>query len=117
MGSTFGTALREMRRAAQMSQRELAEHIGLDFSYISKIENSKLPPPSADTIVAICHVLERNPGELLALTGKIPSEVQRTISSSKAAQVFLREAQQLNLTDAEWETMLHSMHKLRGESV
>ncbi len=117
MEHTFGTALREMRRAAKINQRELAEQIGLDFSYISKIENGKLPPPSADTVVAICQVLNIEPSELLALTGKIPSDVQRTVSSSKAAQAFLREAQQLHLTDIEWETMLHSMHRLRGDSL
>ncbi len=117
MEQTFGKALRVIRRMAKISQRELAEQIGVDFSYISKIENDRLPPPSADTIVAICQVLQQDPGELLALTGKIPTEVQRTISASKAAQAFLREAQQLSLTDAEWETMLHSMHKLRGDSL
>src|SRR5688500_12825080 len=109
MANTFGDALRERRRAVGVSQRELAERIKVDFSYISKLENGRLPPPAADTIVAICQVLEIGAEELLALTGKIPSEVQRTVSGSKAAQAFLREAQQLALTDEEWTAMMRSL--------
>lgn len=114
MATPFGDALREQRRIAGISQRELAERIGLDFSYISKVENGRLPPPSADTIVAICTVFGINAETLLALTGKIPSEVQKTVSGSRAAQEFLREAQQLGVTDAEWEQMMRSLRRLRG---
>ncbi len=117
MADTFGLALRERRRAAGVSQRELAERIKVDFSYISKLENGRLPPPAADTIVAICQVLDIRAEELLALTGKIPSEVQRNVSGSKVAQEFLREAQQLALTDEEWMTMMHSMRGLRNEGI
>ena len=114
MSNSFGTALREYRRRAKFSQRKLANGIGLDFSYISKIENGRLPPPSADTIVKICRVLEIEPEELLALTGKIPSKVTETVSGSRVAQEFLSEAQKMGLTDDEWATMVKSLRKLRG---
>ena len=113
--TSFGEALRERRRAAGISQRELAERIGMDFSYISKVENGRLQPPAADTIVAMCRALNINAEELLALTGKIPSEVQKTVSGSRAAQEFLREAQQLGVTDEEWEQMMRSLRRLRGD--
>jgi transcriptional regulator with XRE-family HTH domain len=115
MSTSFGNVLRERRRAAEMSQRELAEKIGVDFSYISKIENGRLPPPAADTVVEICRVLRIEPEELLALTGKIPSKVQETVSSSRVAQEFLGEAQRLGLTDDEWQVMIKSLRGLRGE--
>lgn len=115
MSTPFGDALRERRRTAGISQRDLAEQIGMDFSYISKLENGRLPPPAADTVVAICKVLGVNAEELLALTGKFPSEVQKTVSGSKSAQEFLREAQQLGLTDAEWDTMMRSLRSLRED--
>lgn len=113
MANEFGIALREYRRQARVSQRELAAQTGLDFSYISKVENGRIPPPAADTIVAICQVLKIPPEELLALTGKIPSEVQQTVSTSKAAQEFLREVQRMGLTDDEWQRVTKSLHKLR----
>jgi len=111
--NSFGYALREFRRAAKLSQRELANRIGVDFSYISKIENERLPPPSADKIVEICRVLGIRPEELLALVGKIPTSVHKTLSSSKAAQEFLSEMQQMDLTDEEWKKMVRSLRDLR----
>lgn len=114
MDNVFGNVLREKRRDARISQRELAERTGLDFSYISKIENGRLPPPAADTIVLICQVLAIPPEELLALTGKIPSSVQKTISTKKNAQSFLRAAQEMGLSDDEWKRMIKSLHNLRG---
>ena len=113
MANLFGQKLRECRRSAGISQRELAKQIDVDFSYISKIENGRLPPPAADTIVKICQVLGVEPEDLLALTGKIPSKVRESLSGSKAAQQFLGEAQRLRLTDEEWERMVKSLHDLR----
>jgi transcriptional regulator with XRE-family HTH domain len=50
MENQFGDALREKRRVAGVSQRELADRVNVDFSYISKVETGRLPPPSADKI-------------------------------------------------------------------
>ena len=114
MNDSFGTKLRDYRRVAKISQRELAERTGLDFSYISKLENDRIPPPAADTIVAICQVLEIPAEELLALTGKLPSKVQQNISTSKAAQTFLREAEEMGLTDNDWERIGKALRNLKG---
>src|SRR6266540_1133037 len=111
---TFGVALRDLRRRAGLSQRELAEKTRLDFSYISKLENERLPPPAADTVVAICRVLGVPSDELLALTGKIPSQVQRALSMNRGAQRFLLEAQQMGLTEMEWERLAAELRHLRG---
>ena len=113
MVRSFGTALRERRHAAGLSQRQLAERAALDFSYISKLENDRLPPPAADTVVQICGVLGIPSGELLALAGKIPSQVREGVSTSPAAQDFLREAQQMKLSDAEWMRMVSTLRRLR----
>ncbi len=115
MTNEFGSLLKNYRRTANLSQRKLAELANLDFSYISKIENDRLPPPAADTIVLLCKILNVPPEELLALTGKIPSKIQENISSSKGAQMFLREAQQMDLKDDEWERIIHSLKRLRGK--
>lgn len=114
MENSFGNVLRERRREAGITQRELAQRTSLDFSYISKIENGRLPPPAADTVVLICQALEIAPDELLALTGKIPSNVRQGISTNQNAQTFLREAQELGLSDNEWKQMIHSLRGLRG---
>ena len=46
----FGNRLRDLRRTAGLTLRELAVRINVDFSYISKLENGQLPPPSEQVI-------------------------------------------------------------------
>jgi len=101
MERTFGCALRELRRSKGISQRNLAEKVGVDFSYISKIENDRLPPPAADTIVN-------------ALSGKIPKELEETIGSSPAAMQFIRSAQSMGLTEEEWRLLTRQLRQLRS---
>lgn len=113
METTFGAMLRSLRQQAGLSQRDLAQRAGLDFSYISKIENGRLPPPAADTIVLLCSLLGVAAEGLLALTHKLPSAVEEQISGSSAAQQFLREAQ--SLTEEQWQQLTQHLHQLKGE--
>ncbi|MFO1432074.1 MAG: helix-turn-helix transcriptional regulator [Candidatus Competibacteraceae bacterium] len=113
MTQTFGSTLRELRRSKGVSQRDLAGKIGVDFSYISKVENDRLPPPAADTIVKICDALGVKPEELLALTGKLPTDAKEMLSTSHAAQQFIRQAQEMKLTNEEWQTLTKRLKQLR----
>ncbi len=115
MAKTFGQTLRELRRAKGVSQRDLAEKVGVDFSYISKVENNRLPPPSADTIVKICEALSVPPDDLLAATGKMPTPVKEMLSTSPAALQFMREAHAMELNDEEWEKLTDQLKQLRGD--
>ena len=66
---TFGQTIRELRKAKTppLTQRDLAERVaarlregdrrGFDFTYLSKIENDRLPPPSAVAIIALAEEL------------------------------------------------------------
>lgn len=114
MAQSFGETIRELRRSKGVSQRELAEKVGVDFSYISKVENDRLPPPAADTIVRICDVLGVKSDDLLALTGKMPTDVREMLSTSPAARQFIRQAQEMQLTDEEWQTLTRRLKRLRN---
>ena len=115
MEKSFGQRLQELRRAAGISQRDLAAEVGVDFSYISKLENDRLPPPAADTIVKICKVLNVSPDELLALTGKMTSDAKEMLGTSPAAQQFVRQAQAMKLTNREWQSLTQNMKRLRSK--
>ncbi len=39
---TFGERIRELRKAKDLRQRDLAKKVQVNFTYISKIENQKL---------------------------------------------------------------------------
>ena len=113
MKRTFGQVLRDIRRSRGVSQRELAERVSVDFSYISKIENDRIPPPAADTIVKICKELDVSPDGMLALTGKMPTDVKNLIGSNPTVMQFIRNAQSMELTEDEWEEMSKHLKKLR----
>jgi PAS domain S-box-containing protein len=70
----FGQRLKELRKTKGMTQRELADIVGINFTYLSKIENSAMPPPRGKTIVALAHALDADSDELFGLSKKIPTE-------------------------------------------
>lgn len=113
MEKTFGQILKAIRREKEVSQRELADKVGVDFSYISKIENDRLPPPSAETILKISEVLKIPSEALLVSSGKVSLEIRDVISSSMEAIKFMNEAKKLNLTEDNWKTLIQKMKRLK----
>ncbi len=113
--ASFGDLLRTVRRNAGISQRELASRVRLDFSYISKLENDRIPPPAAETIVEICKALELPPEAMLAASGKLTPGIQASVGSSPAAQSFLRNASQMGLSEEEWKELTSTLRRLRED--
>jgi PAS domain S-box-containing protein len=72
---TFGERLKELRKAQGATQRDLANRAGIDFTYLSKLENGAVPPPGANTISALASALDADPDELFGLAGKVPSQL------------------------------------------
>ena len=75
----FGSTIRELRQQRSLSQRELAAHIGVNYTYISKIENQKLDfgdYPSEDLIGRLAEALAADEDDLLVLAGKMPQRVK-----------------------------------------
>jgi transcriptional regulator with XRE-family HTH domain len=110
---TYGKLLKALRRQKAIAQRDLAEKVGVDFSYISKIENDRMPPPAADTTIKICEVLGVPHEMLLSMSKKVGTEVQSVISSSQAAIKFMNEVKQMQLSDEEWTQLTTKLKKLR----
>lgn len=108
---TFGQRLRELRKAKNLSQRDLAERVGLDFTYLSKIENEKMRPPSAEAIEKLAKELGANSDELLALAGKVPQDLGETLKTSKGARMFYRSAKDMNLSEEDWKKLLQELKR------
>lgn len=115
MTITFGRMLREKRRAAGLSQRKLADVVGVDFSYISKLENNRLPPPSGATIMRLAEAIAAPPEELLAAAKKIPGALGDEMTSEPAAQRFLGLASSMKLSRSEWEALVGRLQQLRDD--
>ena len=114
MEQTFGKKLQALRRAKGISQRDLAERVGVDFSYISKVENDRLPPPAAETIERICSELSVPTDELMGLTDKLPTDLRQLLVENQSARDFMRQAQQMALSESEWQKMASRLKKLRS---
>jgi PGF-pre-PGF domain-containing protein len=85
----FGEKLRKLRYQAGMTLTEVAGMCNIDFTYLSKIENGVLPPPSEKVILQLAEILDTDKDELLTLAGKVPSDIAEILKSQEARQ-FLR---------------------------
>lgn len=78
---TFGKTLQKLRRLKEITQRDVAKKINMDFSYFSKLENDKLDSnPTSDTIDKIATALEcteEEKNELLASAGRATQEMKQ----------------------------------------
>ena len=73
MQDGFGAKLRELRQEKGMTLRSLAEAAGVDFTYLSKIENDRLDySPGVETIRDLAQALGVDAMELLQLANKLP---------------------------------------------
>lgn len=80
----FGKFIRETReklreRDATYSLRQLAERVGIEPAYLSKIEREEFPPPGEETIRSIARELNQDVDLLLAMAGKVSSDLQDVI--------------------------------------
>ena len=84
MTQSFGEYLRQRREELRAkdpgySVRRVAARVGLEPSYLSKIERGEQAPPSEESIRAIAEALREDPDVLLALAGKVSADLQRII--------------------------------------
>ncbi len=84
----FGDRLKELRLLARLTQRQLADLIGVDFSYLSKIENGVLPPPSERVLSQLAEALNTDKDELLILAGKIPADIAEMLKNRKTLELL-----------------------------
>ena len=96
--SDFGDYVRKRRaerRAGDpsFSVRQLAARVGVEPSYLSKIERGQQPPPSEKTIASLARELGEDPDMMLALAGKVSGELQSIIR--RRPQVFAELIRQL----------------------
>lgn len=89
--------MKEARKERKITQRELGKMIGVDFTYISKIETGALEPPSEEVIKKISKVLDLDENELFLAAKKVPTEFKNTIMENSTAKMFFRKYP--NLTD------------------
>lgn len=96
----FGFTLKHMRQLRQVSQRELAGQIGVDWTYISKIESGHLDPPSAEVIHKIAQALGvPDESDLINLSGRVPDGLKDMMYDNPLLTELVRVLSQEKLSD------------------
>ena len=75
--TNFGTAVRTLREGLRRddrrySVRQVAQRIGIEPAYLSKIERGDVAPPSEATTVRLAQELGEDPADLQAIIRKRP---------------------------------------------
>jgi len=80
----FGRFVRTRREQLRetdprFSVRGVAQRIGVEPSFLSKVERGESPPPSEAKVIALATELVVDPDVLLALAGKVSTDLQQAI--------------------------------------
>jgi transcriptional regulator with XRE-family HTH domain len=100
-------ALRKSDRG--FSLRRVAQRVGVEPAYLSKIERGEAPPPSEETTLRLAGELNEDPDLMLALAGKVSSELQEIIR--KRPVLFSTLIRQLK--EAPDHAILHLVREVR----
>jgi HTH-type transcriptional regulator, competence development regulator len=80
----FGEYIRKQRETLKVedprfSMRQLAARIGVEPSYLSKVERGEQPPPSEQKVIALAAEMGEDADVLLAMAGKVSSDLLAVI--------------------------------------
>ena len=78
-GKKFGALVRREREAKEIGLREMAKMIGVSPTYLSKVERDEFPPPTEDRVKDIAKAIGYDADELLALAGRVASDLSNII--------------------------------------
>ena len=86
---TLGETIRHLRKTKGLTQGDLAKEVGVDESYISKIETGRLSyMPSEETLRLMAKILGADALVLLSLAQKAPHELRDVVDSEPAREFF-----------------------------
>ncbi len=75
----FGPTVRREREKLDISLRAFAKKVGVSPTYLSKVERDEFPPPAEDKVRKIAEIFGSDVDELLALAGKVSSDLSEII--------------------------------------
>ena len=99
-GERFGARIRRLREERRIGLRPFARMVGVSATYLSKIERDELPPPAEARVKEIARLLDQDPDELLALAGKVATDLEDIVRQRpKDMAVLLRTARTMKSAD------------------
>lgn len=90
---SFGRTIQQLRRELGLTQRFVASQLGIDFTYLSKLENDRGEAPGEETIRGLAQILKADAEELLALAGKSLPSYDNEPSMIETSRCFFASSQ------------------------
>ncbi len=106
----FGSYLRELR-GKTISQRGLAKIVGISFTYLSKVENAVMPPPSEEVLIRIASARGIEPDEIIIAAKKVPSHFKNTILEIPEISEILKLAQKKEISTEKWKRIIDILNE------
>ena len=103
---SFGQFIQQKRRDLKLTQRHVAEKLGIDFTYLSKLENDRGEPPGEETVRKLAELFSVDVEQLLALAGKVPTELREKAQGDIQFAQLLRRLP--GLSEAELQSVYNS---------
>jgi transcriptional regulator with XRE-family HTH domain len=109
---SFGALVRREREGKGIGLRQMAKMIGVSPTYLSKVERDEFPPPAEDKVKAIAKIIECDSDDLLALAGRVASDLSGIIKEQPREMAsFLRAAK--GLTPEELAKLANAARKAK----
>jgi HTH-type transcriptional regulator, competence development regulator len=93
---SFGREIQRLRRASGLTQRQAAAQLGIDFTYLSKLENDRGEAAGEDTVRRMADLYNADAERLLALAGKVPPELRHKALEDQRFATLLRKLPNLS---------------------
>jgi transcriptional regulator with XRE-family HTH domain len=105
MGKSFGNFLRRLRKQKKKTQRDLASEVGVNYTYLSKLENDApgFESISEGTLLRLAASLDADEDEMITRAGKVPSDVQRILIEDFSLIKEIRDRRADDLAEGEDE--------------
>lgn len=110
----FGATVRRLREKQKIGLRKFAQMVGMSPTYLSKVERDEFKPPTEEKVRAIAKALDQDPDELLALAGRVSSDLAGIIKQQPHEMAtFLRAAN--GLSAEEMQRLVKAARRLKKE--
>ena len=109
----FGLLIRKLRKAKNMSLRDLEKLVDVSFVNIAHIENGR-SGASKKVIKQLAEALDYDVDKLLAAADAIGEDVEKIVRKiPSAVPEFLRTAK--NLTEEEWKSLTEQVKNMKNK--
>lgn len=108
----FAKTIQNKRKEKEYTLEELAGKLGVGKSYLSKLENDRVPAPSKDLIKKISEVLFLDYEQLSIMAGRITDAMVKDLDLRKVE--LFRAMKDKKISDADYEKIKKIINDNKG---